>query len=869
REVAQLQQCFAHAQQGQRQVVLVSGEPGIGKTTLVNQFVARLTDSGSVWIGRGQCIEPYGQGEAYLPLLEALWRLHREPGGDRLRAVLHQHAPTWLAQLPALVDVAERMALQRQVAEATQECMLRELCEVLDVLTAEQPLLLVLEDLHWSDTATLAWVTAVARRPEPARLLIIGTYRPTNVVGQAYPLRGLVQELRVHRLCREVRLKLLHTDDVTAYVRQRLGDEVATTEVALRFYRRTEGNPLFLAASLDALIEQGVVVEADGRWVLRGDLAALDASVPEDLQQLITKQVEALGAEGQELLAVASVSGVTFTTAEVAEGCRQELDATEARCAQLAQHGQLIEEDIFVEWPDGTLTMRYRFRHALYQQVLYTRLSMGQKVRLHRRIGERTEAAYRGHEIEVANTLAVHFERGRTHGKAVRYHQLAAEQALQRSAYHEALRHCQGGIALLSALPDTADRAQQELALRLLLNTVLAITRGFAAPELTDNLPRAQELCQYVTDPDRLVPALVGLSRFALFRADRATAEAVGEQMQQLLPHVQDTALAVQLCAPLGTCAFYCGRLSRARDHYEQVLAHRDLFDRRTWPLFFGGDPVVVALVYSGWCHWLAGWPDEAWCRVAQGLARAEEIAHPFMITAALFSVTLVQLWRGDLSAAQHSAQRLVTLASEQGFSLHRWLGTLVQGCISIQGGEVEVGVASITAALPQYHSTGTRLGLPFFLASLAHGYAQLHEAEKSEATLTEALHLTATTLDQFWEAELHRLKGELTLAPSSVQSLESRPIHRRAAKITDPQPLTPSRQTAAEACFRQAIDVARQQGAKSLELRATMSLARLWQQQGKRGEGHQMLLSCYDWFTEGWDTTDLQDAKALLAELS
>ena len=352
RELAQLQQRVTQAQQGQRQVVLVSGEPGIGKTTFVEAFLQRLVSrvqslepeasnpllskvrtpdpqpqplDTQVWIGHGQGVEAYGPGEAYLPILEAIGRLGRNLGRGQLTAVLHRHAPTWLAQLPALVDPGAREKLHRQVAGATQERMLRELCDVLEVLTTEQLFILVLEDLQWSDTATLAWLAAVARRPDPARLLVIGTYRPMDVIKQTHPLRGLVQELRAHQLCREVRLELLGADEVREYIRQRFASSAIADELGLRLYKRTDGNPLFLVASLDSLIQQGAVGQTGDRWVVHSDLAALAETLPEDLQYLITKQLEILDTEDQQMLEVASVSGVTFSTAEVAAGCKQEL----------------------------------------------------------------------------------------------------------------------------------------------------------------------------------------------------------------------------------------------------------------------------------------------------------------------------------------------------------------------------------------------------------------------------------------------------------------------------------------------------------------------------------------------------------------
>ena len=255
-----------------------------------------------------------------MPLLEAVGRLSHEVGVGRLKAVLLQHAPMWLAQLPALTESDERAELQRQVAGATQERMLRELCEALEVLTVQQSLVLFLEDLQWSDTATLAWLAAVVRRLESARLMMIGTYRPTEVVVQNHPLRGLVQEGRAHQLAREVRLEPLTVAEVTAYVHHRLARSPVAAELGPYLYQRTEGNPLFVVTSLETLIQQGVVSQEGDQWVVHKDLTTLAATMPEDLQQLITKQFEALDADDRQILGVASVSGETFSAAEVAAG---------------------------------------------------------------------------------------------------------------------------------------------------------------------------------------------------------------------------------------------------------------------------------------------------------------------------------------------------------------------------------------------------------------------------------------------------------------------------------------------------------------------------------------------------------------------
>jgi len=868
-ELAQLHKWAAQARQGQRRMILVSGEAGIGKSTLANQFVSQVCTQASVWVSLGQCVETYGRGEAYLPILDALSRLGREMGSAHLAAVLQQHAPTWLIQLPALLTTAQRETLQGHVVGATPERMLRELSEALEVLSADQLGILVLDDLQWSDTATLAWLAAWARRPEPARLLLIGTYRPGAVVArESHPLRGLVQELRVHGMCQELRPEFLTKAEVKEYVRLRLADSPATTTLATHIYQRTDGNPLFMVTSLDDLIRQHVVVEEAGQWRLRSDLASLEADVPDDLEQLITRQIEALRTEEQRVLEVASVVGITFTAAEVAAGCKQEEEMIDDLCAQLAQRGQFLAAQEVEEWPDGTVSARYGFRHVLYQRVLYERLGRAQQMRRHRLIGERAEAAYRGQEAAVAGMLAAHFAEGRGYAKAVRYHQLAAKEALRRSAYQEVIQHSSQGLALLAHLPAATDRARQELALHTMLSTALAATQGFAAETLSEHLQRAHALCQEVGDSASLVPVLIGLGRLYQARGDRTLTELM-ERERCLLAGALDASSAIQLATQLCTLETFAGCHIQAQAHYAQVVELSTAADHPTVLLTFGIDPLVIAAAISSSGLWLSGQPEQARCRLEQGLTRAETLGHPTSLAHALFFGVFVRLCRGELDRAQQLIQRLVALSHEQGFSMYKTAGVILQGCLAVQRGKAAESTARITDGLMQIRGMNVQIYMPFFLSFLATGYWQQCQAEDALRVITEALQLTEATLEVFWQAELHRLKGELTLAQSSVQGLASSVRKNQKAKgKRRNQPLAPHTQEV-EACFRKAIEIAQQQGAKPLELRAVMSLSRLWQHQGKTAEARQVLAEIYHWFTEGFDTKDLQEAKVLLAELS
>src|SRR5262249_39373181 len=367
-ELAQLSACLDEARAGRRRIVLVTGEPGIGKTTLVDAFVASLEgpESGTsqasagrpVRIGRGQCIEQYGAGEAYLPILEALGRLCRETGGERLIALLERHAPIWLAQMPTLLDAPELEALQRRMAGATRERMLREMTEALDAIAADQPLVLWLEDLHWSDVSTLELLAMLGRRRESARLLVIGTYRPVDVIVRGHPLREVKHELEVHGQCEELPLRLLTEEAVEEFLASRL-DVTERAEplrtLARSIHRRTEGNPLFVVNVVQDLVQHGGLIAGDGRCTAGPAANALATRVPESLRVMIERQLDQLDGDDRRVLDVASVAGGDFSAAAVAAGMDAPLEAIEQRCAALVRRGLFLTAKGLEQWPDGTV----------------------------------------------------------------------------------------------------------------------------------------------------------------------------------------------------------------------------------------------------------------------------------------------------------------------------------------------------------------------------------------------------------------------------------------------------------------------------------------------------------------------------------
>lgn len=875
KELAYLRRGLAFALAGRQQLIFVTGEAGIGKTALVNTFLHHAQETSQPWIAHGQCVEQYGAGAPYLPLLGALRRLCQETGVEQFVRVFTQHAPVWLTQLPTLLSQEQRIILSPSMGGAPRERMLQELVEGLAALSAVRPLILVLEDLHWSDSATVAALAYLARSRDPTRLLVLGTYRQASLVIEEHPLRGLVQELLAHKLCEKMQLELLSEAEVEEYLEQQLGGNPLAAELRPLVFQRTDGNALFVVNLVDYLLRQGLIQQEEDQRLTPELVTTIETELPEGLQQLILKEVEGMSGEAQQVLEAASMAGLHFTAAEVAAAEKKEAEYIEAVCDGLVQQQRLIAADGSEAWPDGTITTGYRFVHALYQQVVSRRVGLARQVRLHRLISERLETAYGARAAEIASHLAVHFEQGRDH-RAVHYRCLAAEQALRQSAYQEAELHSRAGVALLATLPDTPEHKQWELRLRQHGNVALSATRGFMDEELEANLQRTAELCRELEDDTAFVPILVGLSRMQMVRANRVAVAELEQQAERTIERLSDTQLRVQLHTPLANFAILSGRHTRAAEQYQHVLACNDPQAQQSFLLSFGGDPLIVASFWSGLSLCLAGQPEQGWSRIAQALARAEEASQPFVLVDGLVSAAMVKLLCGEYDEAWRLAQKMDALTRKHHFSLYKIVAGMLQGSITVRRGVVAEGMADITNGISQYHAIGAQLRLPFFLSFLAEGYRQQGKLDEALQIVSEALSLTATNLDVFWEAELHRLKGELTLAQSSVQRLASRVQKNQRskgkgqkAKVFKPQAPSPKPQAEAEVYLRRAVEIARQQGAKLLELRAATSLAHLWQQQGKRPEARNTLANIYNWFTEGFDTADLQTARTLLAEWS
>jgi predicted ATPase len=462
--LAELDHCLNKAMRGQRQIVFVTGEPGIGKTTLVDEFLRwDAPNIPSIRIARGQCVEGYGGKEPYYPMLEALRGLFPGSGGESFVQTLATQAPTWLVQFPALVKREHREMLQREILGATRERMVREIGEVLETITSENPLLLVFEDLHWADRSTVDLISALARRRLAAKLMVIGTYRPVDIVLSEHPLKALKQDLLMHQLCSEIALEPLREAEVAEYLTGESSGVSLPEGLARLLFQQSEGNPLFMVAALDHMTERGMISRNKGSWQLRVALKGIDLEVPKSLQQMIEVQIERLSTEEQRVLEAASLESVGrshFGVAPRAAAIDLDPEVFEDLCETLSRRHHIVRSAGSERFADGTVTACYEFVHVLYREVCYRRIAPGRRAHLHRRLGEWVETHFEPLN-EAAVFLAHHFEQSGDWPRAIKYLQLAADTAGRRFEPRQAADILEDALKLAKKLPDKV-RAEHE-----------------------------------------------------------------------------------------------------------------------------------------------------------------------------------------------------------------------------------------------------------------------------------------------------------------------------------------------------------------------------------------------------------------------
>ncbi|HEV8716897.1 MAG TPA: tetratricopeptide repeat protein, partial [Candidatus Binatia bacterium] len=520
----------------------------------------------------------------------------------------------------------------------------------------------------------------------------------------------------------------------------------------------------------------------------------------------------------------------------------------------------------------------YLFKHALIQDAAYQSLLRSTRQQYHSQIAQILEERFAETKETQPELLAHHYTEAGLTLQAIPYWQRAGQRAIQSSAYVEAINHLTKGLELLKTLPDTTERAQQELLLQTTLGPALMFAKGHSAPEVGKAYTRARELCQQIGETPQLLPVLFGLCRFHNNRAELQTVRELTEQFLKLAHRVEPTHL-VGAHYTLGGNLYWLGEIAAAREHLEQGIALYDRQKHHSLAFVYGTDPGVSCLSYLAWALWNLGYPDQARERVEEALALAQELSHPFSQALAGHSATRIHQLCREKHTTQEQAETQIAFSSDRGSPYWVVLGTIYRGWALAAQGQGEEGIAQMRQALAAHQAMGLGLAMTYYLSLLAEAYGTIGQTEKGLSVLAEALALPQKTGECSWEAELYRLKGELSLqshsSPREVKTgQETRrwgSAHQnvRTSKAGTVGGAHPTAEAEAEECFLKAIEISQRQQAKSLELRAVISLGRLWQQQGKAKEAREMLAKIYGWFTEGFDTKDLQEAKVLLEELS
>ncbi|MEW6127834.1 MAG: AAA family ATPase [Acidobacteriota bacterium] len=860
--LAQMQSWFEKMLAGERQIVFVTGEAGIGKTTLVDTFAHHIAADESLRIGRGQCLEQYGTSEAFLPILDAIGQLSRKQIG--VVDVLRAHAPMWLLQLPSLVSATERESLSRQLLGATRERMLREIGEALEALAAEAPLVLILEDLHWSDYSTLDLISYLARQRQQARLMVIGTYRIAELIASRHPLKAVKRELLARQQCEELPIEYLSRDAVAQYLSGRFPANRFPAALAGLIHERTDGIPLFMVNAVDYLVAEGLIVECEGRWTLAVEIERVEVGVPDSIKQMIERQIDHLNPEEQRTLEAASVAGAEFCMLALAAGLEEERAVVEARCRELARRHQFIRDCGVQELPNGEAVAQYGFIHALYQNVLYERVPASRRVQLHRRIGEEKEARSGERAGEIAAELAMYFEQGWDYKRAVKYFQQAANNAIRRFAYREAVGIARRGLEVLKRLPDTTERAEQELCLQLTLGVPLIATEGYAFPDVGRTYMRARQLCQQLDRTPDIAEVLWGLWTFHILRAALDAAREIAEELLVLAERLPYPGLAMRGHLMMGVTFAHMGEFALALGHSEKAISLYDPVRHLEDVFLYAQNPGVVMRCHAAWVLWFLGRSDQAVAQIHEALALARGLSEPHGLAHTWFFAAILHQLRREARLAEGCAEAAITVTSEHGLVMYHAHAMIARGWALVEQGQLEEGIEQIRQGIADHQATGTEVMRPHYLALLVEALMKSGQVEEGLRLLDEGLAMIQRNGEGYYKAELYRLKGELYLMQATRQNL-SLAAPGGKAMIEAGLPTLAD----AEICFNQSIKIAQQQQAKLWELRAVMSLARLYQKQHKPKAARELLAQIYDSFSEGFETADLQEAKALLDELS
>jgi predicted ATPase len=891
-ELAQLDEFLQLTLTGQGRVIFICGEAGSGKTALIQEFTHRAQEIYTdLIVASGNCNAQTGIGDPYLPFREVLdqltgdiesrwaagaisrdharrlWntlpltaRALVEIGPDLIDAFVPGTAliervtactPSGANWLTPLNNLVERKTISLISPSLQQSDLFDQFTKVLQSLARQVPLVLVVDDLQWADKGSISLLFHLGRRLAGSRILLLGAYRSEEVAvgreGERHPLEPVVNELQ-----RELGKILMNMDQAERrdFIEALLDCEPNQLGVEFRemIYHQTRGQPLFTVELLRGLQERGDLVQnTEGIWI---EGSTLDCeSLPARVEAVIAERIDRLAQPLRDMLRAGSVEGEVFTAEIVARvQAADERQVVGRLSSELDRRHRLIQAQA-IEHLGAQRVSRYRFRHILVQKYLYDNMDEVERAYLHEDVGNMLEELYGDESRKIAVRLARHFQQAGITDKAIHYLHQAGERALQLSAYQEAIAHLTNGLNLFRTQPEPnvedqrLERIEQEFALQLTLSKALEIQTGFG-PEVKQAFTQARVLGQQIGKPSLLCLVVGELAIYHYVRAELQKAHQLAIEALSLAQQAKDPLLVALGHWRLGFILFCLGEYTTALDHLEYVIAFYNPEQHHHPYIAQGGaDAGPSALAYAACCLWCLGYPDQAEERSQEALSLAHKLNHPFSLADALcFAGCLFNQIRRDAEALQKNAEELKQLAKEK---LQGWLSQATWSCGEAQAmmGDLESGIVQIQQGLALGNTAYAKVYWSGCFGSLAKAQADAGQLENGLATLADAFARVEETDERYCEAELYRLKGELQLAQDAEDE--------------------------AEANFMQAIQIAQSQNAKSWELRAATDLARLWHKQGRTEQAYQLLAEIFDWFTEGFDTLDLIEARALLEEFA
>jgi class 3 adenylate cyclase/predicted ATPase len=830
-EIDLLLRRWARARAGDGQVVLVSGEAGIGKSRITAALAERLYADPHLRL-RYFC-SPYHQDSALYPFIDQLGRAagfaRDDPPAvrlEKLEALLARAAPpdedvAFLADLMSL-PASQRRPLPDLSPQRKKERTLEALIRQIEGLARRQPVMMVFEDAHWIDPTSRELLDLMVERVRSLPVLLIVTFRPE--FQPPWTGQPQVTMLALNRLDRR---------DRTALVEQIAGGKALPNDVIAQIVDRTDGVPLFVEELTKSVLESGLLREEVDRYVL--DAALPPLAIPTTLHASLLARLDRL----------ASVLHVAQIGAAIGREFSYELLRAVSRVPEnelQAALGRLVASELVFQRgmpPDAV----YAFKHALVQDAAHGSLLRNARQQLHAQIAEALEAQSPETMDSQPELFAQHYAEAGLFEKSVACWGKAGHRSAARSAMAEAAAQLQKGLDQLALLPDTPERQRQELEFCSSLGAVLRAVKGQAAPEVGHAYARAGELWEQLGSPAEFLHVPHGQSLYHLFRGELDLAHRSAEDLLRLSCQRNDTAGLVLGHLSTGRNLRFAGRFALSRSHLEEVLALYDPNSRRSFVDQMGTHPQNNSRSLLGIVLFCLGYPEQALARGNAAIAEARRLVPRSSLASALANGATVLSLVGDNAALDKWVDQLVAVTTDQGFPQWRALGTILRGWVKVENGEVAEGISLLRSGSTAHCATGAELLVPHHTALLARACEIAGQVEEALALLDEALQIVERTGERWFAPELNRHKGRLLLRQGHAE--------------------------AAEELYRKALNIAEEQGAKLWELRAAASLARLRRDQGRPAEARNLLAPVYGWFTEGFDTQDLKEAKALLDELS